>query len=125
MLRGTADKVVSFLTNAALTKTLRPNDKAYNLEMLRTEHQARPHPRRRPGFSAARASVAARCTPRRGARRHAGTRGAVLGFLGLTLRVRRLGRRTSRRCTTSPSSSTSAGTTRVRCCVWLCVHNLF
>jgi hypothetical protein len=39
-LQGAAEKVVAFLTNPALVKTLR-NDKAYNLEMLRNEHQAR------------------------------------------------------------------------------------
>jgi hypothetical protein len=39
-LQGAAEKVVAFLTNPALVKTLR-NDKAYNLEMLKNEHQAR------------------------------------------------------------------------------------
>ena len=39
-LQGSAEKVVSFLTNPALVKQLR-NDKQYNLEMLRTEHQVR------------------------------------------------------------------------------------
>lgn len=40
-LQATAAKVVGFLTNPQLVKLLRPSDKAYNLEMLRTEHQAR------------------------------------------------------------------------------------
>ena len=39
-LQESAAKVVAFLTNPALVKQLR-NDKAYNLELLRTEHQAR------------------------------------------------------------------------------------
>lgn len=42
-LQESAAKVVTFLTNPALVKQLR-NDKAYNLEMLRTEHQARRQP---------------------------------------------------------------------------------
>jgi translation initiation factor 3 subunit E len=39
-LQSSAEKVVAFLTNPALVKQLR-NDKQYNLEMLRTEHQVR------------------------------------------------------------------------------------
>ena len=40
-LQVSAEAVVAFLTNPALVKQLR-NDKAYNLEMLKNEHQARP-----------------------------------------------------------------------------------
>ena len=39
-LQVSAEAVVAFLTNPALVKQLR-NDKAYNLEMLKNEHQAR------------------------------------------------------------------------------------
>ena len=54
-LQVSAEAVVAFLTNPALVKQLR-NDKAYNLEMLKNDHQARapadatasPNPRRRP-----------------------------------------------------------------------------
>ncbi len=55
-LQVSAEAVVAFLTNPALVKQLR-NDKAYNLEMLKNEHQARPsgaqqqasrNPKRRP-----------------------------------------------------------------------------
>ena len=42
-LQVSAEKVVAFLTNPALVKQLR-NDKAYNLEMLKNEHQARDPP---------------------------------------------------------------------------------
>jgi hypothetical protein len=44
-LSVSAEKVVAFLTNPALVKQLR-NDKQYNLDMLKSEHQARArHPR--------------------------------------------------------------------------------
>ncbi len=39
-LQVSAEKVVAFLTNPALVKQLR-NDKQYNLDMLKNEHQAR------------------------------------------------------------------------------------
>ena len=45
-LQVSAEAVVAFLTNPALVKQLR-NDKAYNLEMLKNEHQARAQARAR------------------------------------------------------------------------------
>ena len=47
-LQVSAEAVVAFLTNPALVKQLR-NDKAYNLEMLKNEHQARAHGRSQTG----------------------------------------------------------------------------
>ncbi len=46
-LQVSAEKVVAFLTNPALVKQLR-NDKQYNLDMLKNDHQARPRAAARP-----------------------------------------------------------------------------
>ena len=100
-LQVSAEAVVAFLTNPALVKQLR-NDKAYNLEMLKNEHQARAQARAKAAQTLGHRPPS-RQAPHASARRLTRARGGA--------RACRLGSRTSRPCTTTPRSSSRAATT--------------